>query len=59
MVQHLAAGLLVSEQFVYVDTVMKSKGEQWQGTLDTRITSIRSNCVLGEEMDVILYLERC
>lgn len=28
MVQHLAAGLLVSEQLVYVHTVIKSKGEQ-------------------------------
>lgn len=37
MVQHLAAGLLVSEQFVYVNTVIKSKGEKWQGTLDTTI----------------------
>lgn len=28
MVQHLAAGLLVLEQFVHVHAVIKSKGEQ-------------------------------
>lgn len=46
MVQYLAARLLVSEPFVYVHTVIKTKGEQWQGTLNT---SIRRNFVLMGE----------
>lgn len=55
MVQHLAAGLSVSEQFVYVHTVIKSKGKQRAGHIEHHNhLSIRSNCVLGEEMDAYL-----